>query len=365
MIAFKSGILTKELFSRPGIQAFQVQVEEKEERCIVYTHLIGSAKSGDEVIINTTAISLGLGTGGYHYVIANLNQREKSLTPGGHIMKMRYTPMQVKVLSVEEEESPYHQEMLDAESLENTPVLVGTLHSMLAPLALYLHSRGYKTAYLMTDGAALPLVFSNTVDVLKKRGIICGSVTTGHSFGGDLEAVNVYSGLLAASKILKADVIICTMGPGIVGTGTKWGFTGIEQGEILNAVDSLNGIPIAVPRISFADPRPRHRGISHHTLTVLKRVCRVNAILPLPQLEESKMNYILDQLFQQNLLDTYECCVEKVQGFETLLTASNIHLSTMGRGIQEEPEFFLALGAAAHIAERVLRKEQLNRIRLA
>ncbi len=365
MIEIKRGIITRELFSRPGIQAFQVQVEDKEEKCIVYTEISGSAKPGDEVIINTTAITLGLGTGGYHYVIANLSQVEKNLKPGGHIMKMRYTPMQVKVLSVEEEDSPYRREMLDAESLEKIPVLVGTLHSMLAPLALYLNRKGYKTAYVMTDGAALPIVFSNTVDILKKRGIICGSVTTGHSFGGDLEAVNVYSGLLAARKIFQADVIICTMGPGIVGTGTKWGFTGIEQGDILNAVDCLHGIPVAVPRISFTDPRPRHRGISHHTLTVLERVCRVKAILPLPHLEEIKMNYILDQLRLQKLLDNYECCLEIVDEFQQLLEESNMNLSTMGRGIKEEPDFFLALGAAARVAERVLRGEKLNPIRLA
>ena len=365
MIQFKRGIISSELFSRPGIQAFRVQVGGKEEKCIVYTELSGSAKSGDEVIINTTAVTLGLGTGGYHYVIANLSQMEKSLQPGGHIMKMRYSPMQVKVLSVEEEDSPHRREMLKADSLDKTPVLVGTLHSMLAPLALYLHSKGYKTAYLMTDGAALPIVFSNTVDILKNRGIICGTVTAGHSFGGDLEAVNVYSGLLAAKKVLQADVIICTMGPGIVGTGTKWGFTGIEQGDILNAVEGLQGIPIAVPRISFTDPRARHKGISHHTLTVLKRVCRVKAILPLPHLEETKMDYILGQLLQQNLLDIYECCPEAAEGFESLLEASSMNLSTMGRGIKEEPEFFMALGAAARVTERVLRGEQLNPIRYA
>ncbi len=365
MIELKRGIIISELFSRPGIQAFRVQVEDKEEKCIVYTELSGSARPGDEVIINTTAVTLGLGTGGYHYVLANLSHTGKSLQAGGHIMKMRYSPMQVKVLSVEEEDSPHRAEMLEADSLENTPVLVGTLHSMLAPLALYLHSRGYKTVYLMTDGAALPIVFSNTVNILKERGIICGSVTTGHSFGGDLEAVNVYSGLLAAKKVLQADVIICAMGPGIVGTGTKWGYTGIEQGDILNAVDGLQGIPIVVPRISFADQRPRHKGISHHTLTVLKRVCRVHAILPLPQLEEIKMNYILDQLRRENLLDKYDCCAEMVEGFQLLLEASSMNLSTMGRGIKEEPDFFMALGAAARVAERVLRGEQLSPIRWA
>lgn len=365
MLEFKRGILGQELFSRPGIQAFEVRIDDCMEKCIVYPFMSGEAGSGDEVILNTTAMSLGLGTGGYHYVIANLKQTDKELTPGGHIMKMRYTPLQLKVLSVEEEDSPHRQAMLEADSLDHTPVLVATLHSMLAPLALYLHGQGYRTAYLMTDGAALPLAFSNTVAILKERSIICGSVTVGHAFGGDLEAVNVYSGLLAAKKVLAADVIISAMGPGIVGTGSKWGFTGVEQGEILNAVESLQGIPIVVPRIGFADARERHRGISHHTLTVLKRVCRVEAILPLPELEAGKMSYILEQLRKEELWERYLCCLERVESCQYILDNSPVKLSTMGRGLQEEPEFFKSLLAAARVAERVLRGEGLNRVRLA
>jgi hypothetical protein len=365
MLEFKRGILGQELFYRKGIQGFEVRIDERLEKCIVYPPLSGEARSGDEVILNTTAMSLGLGTGGYHYVIANLRHGDKELTPGGHIMKMRYTPLQLKVMSVEEEASPHRQAMMEADSLDHTPVLVGTLHSILAPMALYLHRQGYRSAYLMTDGAALPLAFSNTVAVLKERNIICGSVTAGHAFGGDLEAVNVYSGLLAAKKVLEADVIICAMGPGIVGTGSKWGFTGVEQGDILNAVESLQGIPIAVPRIGFTDARERHRGISHHTLTVLKRVCRVEAILPLPELEDEKMSFILEQLRKEELLDSYLCCLERVEGFQDILDNSPLKLSTMGRGLEEEPDFFKTLLAAARVTERVLRGEKLNRIRLS
>ena len=36
-------------------------------------------------------------------------------------MKLRYTPMQLKVLSVEEEDSPYHQQLADADSIDGTP----------------------------------------------------------------------------------------------------------------------------------------------------------------------------------------------------------------------------------------------------
>lgn len=99
--------------------------------------------------------------------------------------------------------------------------------------------------------------------------------------GGDLESVNIYSGLIAAYQVLKAEIIIVTMGPGIVGTGTKWGTTAVEQGEIINAVNVLGGQPIAVPRISFADPRPRHQGVSHHTITALGQVALRESIIAL------------------------------------------------------------------------------------
>ncbi|NLB88354.1 MAG: DUF3866 family protein, partial [Syntrophomonadaceae bacterium] len=269
MIDIKRGVVIKELFSRSGIAGYLVKIEDKEEKCIAYPDLTGEVKVGDEVIVNTTAVKLNLGSGGYHYILANLNVASKDLSPEGHIMKLRYTPMQLKVLSVEEQDSPYHEDLVAADSIEGIPVLVGTLHSMLAPLCLQLGQWGLKVAYVMTDGAALPMAFSNTVAELKNKNLLHGTVTIGHAFGGDLEAVNIYSGLLAAKKVFNPDVIIVAMGPGIVGTGTKWGFTGVEQGEILNAVDTLQGVPICVPRISFADSRDRHKGVSHHTLTVL------------------------------------------------------------------------------------------------
>lgn len=362
MIQIRNGIIQQHLFQREGIEAFSVLIEGREEKCISYPDLIGNLQTGDEVLLNTTAVSLSLGTGGYHYAMANLSRHRKDFQPGGHIMKMRYTPMQVKVLSVEEEDSPYREEMLKADSLEGIPVLVGTLHSMLAPICWYLSQKGFRVAYVMTDGAALPAAFSNTIHDLTQRNMLAGTVTVGHAFGGDLEAVNVYSGLLAARKVLHADVIICTMGPGIVGTGTKWGFTGIEQGEILNAAEALQGVPVAIPRISFADPRDRHRGISHHTLTVLTRICRVRAVLPLPEIESEKMNRILDQLRSEDLFSRYHCCLERVDDLLPLIGDSGLKFSTMGRGLDEDREFFLTLGAAARSAVRILNREPLHSI---
>ncbi len=260
---------------------------------------------------------------------------------------------------------PHHLDMLAADSLESTPVLVATLHSMLAPMCIHLHDLGLRVVYVMTDGAALPISFSQNVDWLKRQGILAAAVTCGHAFGGDLEAVNIYSGLLAARKVAGADVIIVSMGPGIVGTGTRWGFTGIEQGEILNAADTLGGKPVVVPRISFADPRPRHRGISHHTLTVLSRVCRTKAVLPLPELEENKMSMVLGQLLNDRLFERYDVCLENTPELLKRLETCGLRITTMGRNVEEEKEFFLSLGAAAQAAYRLFKGENLRKINLA
>jgi hypothetical protein len=353
LIELKRGKILEQLFTREGIKGFSVQVGSEQAKCIVYPGLTGDVKPGDEVVLNTSAVSLNLGTGGYHFVVANLNTQGQSLEPGGHIMKLRYTPLQIKVLSVEEEDSPYREEMLSADSLDHIPVLVGTLHSMLAPLCLVLQSKGLKVAYVMTDGAALPISFSRTVDWLKKNNLLQGTITIGNAFGGDLEAVNIYSGMLAARKVFKADVIIVAMGPGIVGTGTRWGFTGVEQGDILNAAEAVNGIPVAIPRIGFSDPRARHRGISHHTITVLSRICRVKALVPLPWLEESKMSLIMEQIEKAGLINRYRFCVEDSSPFLDVFRNCELRLTTMGRGVDEETDFFLTLGAAALTAVRL------------
>lgn len=350
MIETRLGILGQLLFERQGIQGFMVDMNGREEKCVVYTDLSGILKPGDKVLLNTTAISLGLGTGGYHYVICRIPPEEMELQGKGHIMKMRYTPLQGKVLAVEEEDSPYHDCFDASHSLENCPVLVTTLHSMLAPLCLLLAQHGLRAAYVMTDGAALPIAFSRAVDWLKGHALLCGTVTVGHAFGGDLEAVNVYTGMLAARHVLKADVIIAGMGPGIVGTGTSWGYTGIEQGDILNAVDTLQGQAIAVPRISFADARPRHQGISHHTLTVLDKVCRVPAVVPLPFLAEQRLKHIMKQIEDQDLFNRYRFCMEDGEKMLNLVRDCGLKITTMGRGVDQDPEFFLTLGACGTAA---------------
>ena len=321
-------------------------------REVAYEGYSGSVQVGDRVLLNTTATSLGLGSGGRDFVMVNLTHPEMELTGSGHIMKMRYTPGQIRVLSVEEEGSPYHQLMQSVNELAGTPVLVGTLHSMVSPLCACLALKNRSVAYVMTDAASLPAPWSATIQQLKDLGLLTGVVTVGNAWGGDIEAVNIFSGMLAAYGVWHPDIILVAMGPGIVGTGTKWGFTGIEQGVILNAVDTLGGIPIAVPRISFADSRERHRGLSHHTLTVLNEVCKVRVHLPLPVLPETSRVFLERQVAEYELSSKHHLEYLDGQLVDKAMEFFHLKTTTMGRGKDEDYEFFLALGAAADFSCR-------------
>src|SRR5262249_46401194 len=143
-----------------------------------------------------------------------------------------------------------------------------------------------RLVYVMTDSAALPIAFSRLAPALREKGLLDATVTCGQAFGGDYEAVNLYSGLAVAQAVAKADMIVVCQGPGHTGTGTPLGFSGIDQGIALNAAVALDGTPIAVARLSFADPRPRHVGISHHTRTVLQRIALGSVLVPIPRLPD-------------------------------------------------------------------------------
>lgn len=360
MIKIERGVVVEIKNQRKGMQEVLVNINGQIEKAINYPDLTGYVDRGDHVSLNTTAVDLNLGTGGYHFVMANLNVPRHDAMGKGHIMKMRYSPCQVKCLSVEEQDSPYHENIKNFESLDGMPVVVATLHSMLPAIVAALRQQcgeRISIAYIMTDGAALPLALSHMVSDLKQKGWIDHTITVGHAFGGDLEAVNCYTGLIAAKEVFHADVAVVAMGPGIVGTGTTFGFTGIEQGENINAVSILGGIPIAVIRMSFADARKRHRGISHHSLTVLERIVLREAIVPIPFLIEEKMSFIKKQLLDHHIGEIHKIIMENGENALEFLHQNEVKVKTMGRTINEDRAFFLAAGAAGNVAAHLVRNQ--------
>lgn len=353
------GIVASVVRDTPSGRELLVEVNGELERAYQEPAFGVFAEVGDVVTLNTTAVRLGLGTGGLHFVIG---VESRDATPRahapGHIMKLRYTPLQMAVHAVEEPEHPMHETIRHADSLHGTPVILCELHSMLPAAAMSLHyqlQRPCNLVYIMTDGGALPIQFSKTVEALKQKGLLSATVTIGHAYGGDLEAVNLYSGLLAAKHVLHADCIVVAMGPGIVGTGTPFGHTGIEVGQAVNAVHALEGEAVVVPRLSFADPRDRHRGLSHHTQTALGRVALAQATVPLPNLRDEEAALVWQQITSAGLHVKHR--LVGLSGRSILDAAEHyqVPLRTMGRTLQEDLAFFLAAGAAGEWVARTVK----------
>ncbi|MPQ99643.1 DUF3866 family protein [Modestobacter sp. I12A-02628] len=337
--------------------ALELTVEVPQDgavRALAHPSVVGTPQVGDEVLLNTTAWAQRLGTGGYALVVAVPDRLPPDPEVAGHLVKARYTGLQVTVQGVDEQDTPHHRTIADADDVDGMPVVVADLHSALPAVLAGVHaeSRELRVAYVMTDGGALPAAFSRTLDAL--AGTLAGVVTTGQAFGGDLEAVSVHTGLLAARHVLHADVTVVTQGPGNLGTGTPWGFSGVAAGDACNAVTVLGGLPVGALRISDADPRPRHRGVSHHSLTAFGRVALggVTLVAPLglsPELAGQVEEDLAGQPERNPVVwvDT--------QGLDDALAASPVTLSTMGRGLAEERAYFLAAAAAGRYAARSVR----------
>ena len=257
-------------------------------RALAYPALVGPPEPGDRVLLNTTALALGLGTGGYALVVAIPDRLPPDGPPGaGHLVKARYTPLQATVLGVDEQDSPHHDVLSDADDLGGMPVVVADLHSALpAILAGAAADRPRTPAPPTSCWTAARCLPGSPVPApaLREAGWLAGTVTVGQAFGGDLEAVTLHTGLLAARHVLAADLAVVAQGPGNLGTGTRWGFSGVACGEAVNAAAALGGRPVAALRVSEADPRERHRGVSHHSLTAYGRVALAPADVVVPEL---------------------------------------------------------------------------------
>ena len=331
---------------------------------LAYTDLMAVPAVGDRVLLNVAALERGLGTGGYALVIAVLDAEGRVTAqppqPRGHLVKARYLPLQAMVAGADEQGSAYHELLADADSIDAMPVVVADLHSALAPilLAIEYDRPGTRVVYVMSDQGALPLAFSRSVADLRTAGLLAGTVTVGQAFGGDLEAVTLHSGLLAARLALDAEIVVVTQGPGNLGTGTRWGFSGVNAGEAINAAATLDGRPVATLRISGADLRERHRGVSHHSLTAYGRVAMYPADVAVPDLagDPSPAMAELAQAVAAGVreLSRHRLVMVELTGLRTVLAESPIRLSSMGRRLDDDPGYFLAAAAAGRHAATLL-----------
>lgn len=352
--------MTRVTRSGPEVVEALVRVPEVEAevRALAYVDLVGAPAEGDRVLLNTNAVDRQLGTGGTALVVALPDRLPTPPAPGaGHIVKARYTPLQTMLLGVDEQESPHHSALAEADSLDGMPVVTADLHSGLPAIIAGIRDLRprLEVAYVMTDGGALPAAFSRTISGLRDAGWLAGTVTVGQAFGGDLEAVNVHTGLLAARLVLGADIAVVAQGPGNLGTGTRWGFSGTSAGEALNAAYTLGGRPVASLRVSEGDTRERHRGISHHSVTAYGRVALVPADLPVPRLDGE-----VGTLVDRQADDLVRLAAGRltrvdvpVDGLDEALGTSPVPLRTMGRGVDTDRAAFLAAAVAGRHAAAI------------
>jgi hypothetical protein len=301
------------------------------EPCVAYPRLTGPVEVGDDVIVNTQARDLGLGSGGFDILYANLTRGlGLAAESGAHVMTLPYTPLQGATRHVEEDGD------LPA-GLDGIPVVCCTVHSQVAPVCAGTRRRHrLRVAYVQLGGGALPVSLSDTLRVLKRSGYIEVAVAVAPCVDGDAQAVTLASALAWCSG-QGFDIVVCSVGPGIVGTASTFGHGGLVAVEAANAAAALGGSPILAVRYSDADPRERHRGVSHHTRAVLD-LTAAEVTVAWPQGLEAP-----DWLTPQEI---------DVEGWHE--ECARLPLSHMGRGLEDDPCFFMCAFAAGEVARSLV-----------
>lgn len=291
-----------------------LRLEVDELPCIAYPRLTGPVERGDEVLVNEQARLLGLGSGGFDVLYANLTRGlGLAVEEGAHVMALPYTPGQLALRRAEEDGAL-------PESIGGMPVVLCTVHSQVAPVSAAL--AGVRVAYIQVAGGALPVSLSDTIRLLKDRGLLRSAIAVAPCLDGDVDCVSSASALAWAARE-GHQAVVCSVGPGIVGTGTFLGHGAVALVDVANNAATLGGRPILAQRMSECDPRARHQGVSHHVWAVRKLAC-VDLHVPAPQDAPD---------------DWAEACV-------------GLPLSHMGRGPGEDPLHFRAAFAAGLAARR-------------
>ena len=302
-----------------------VRLEVDGDPCIAYPRLTGPVEEGDVVLVNVQARQLELGSGGFDVLYANLT-RGLGLAPedAAHVIAFPYAPGQLATRFAEEDDDA------PLERIDGVPVVCLGLHSQLAPACAAL--RGRRVAYVQLAGGALPVSLSDTVRALKARRLLETTIAVAPCLDGDVGCVST-AGALTQAVARGVQVVVCGIGPGIVGSGSRWGHGGLAVAEAANVAAALGAQPVVAPRVSFGDERERHRGLSHHTRAALA-LCLGDVRVAWPR-----------GLDRPEGVDVVEVDVD---GWE--LACAPLPLSHMGRGPDADPWFFAAAFAAGRLA---------------
>ena len=325
MLSLRRGTVTAVTERLEGL----VRLEVDGRPCVAYPRLTGAVAVGDEVVVNVEAVELGLGTGGFDVLHANLTRGLGLRSePGAHVMKLPYTSLQHAVVHAEEQG-------VGRESLDGLPVVCCSLHSQVAPVCAGIGA-DKRIAYAQLPGGALPVSLSDTLRALRARGLLERTIAVGPCFDGDVACVSTAAALLwSAGQTF--DAVVCAIGPGIVGTSSPWGHGGLAAAEALVTARTLGGAPVLAVRYSEADSRERHRGLSHHTRSVVTLAGAAEIGWPSGLRKPDE----LDEVTAVDVEDWREAC-------------AGLPLSHMGRGPDEDPWFFAVAFAAGRLATHVV-----------
>jgi hypothetical protein len=303
-----------------------VRLEVDGAPCVAYPRLTGPVALGDDVLVNVQARVLELGSGGFDVLYANLTRGlGLAADEGAHVMKLPYTPLQAAAVHAEEADAL-------AEAVPGLPVVCCSLHSQVVPVCAGLGS-GLRVAYVQLEGGALPVSLSDAVRALKERGLLAAAVAAGSCLDGDVQCVNVHSALGWAGAA-GFDAVVCAIGPGVVGTASRLGHGGLAAAEAANAAAALGGAAILAVRVSEADARGRHQGVSHHSRAAYG-LClgEVTAAWPAGRAAPDWLS-----------------AREEVDASGWREACAGLPLEHMGRGPDEDPAFFETAYAAGVLA---------------
>ena len=320
----------------------EVEVEGRRRRAWADENLLGEMREGDEVVVNVAALDLGLGSGGFDVVHVNLSRGlEGGGAEGAHVMKLNYSSLQHPVEPVERPASrPERDESRSQATMRQAAVVVLPLHGHLAPVvwAAVQARPGLRVGYVQTGGGALPGSFSRDVKLLRKRGLLAGQIAVAPAYGGEHEALSTVGALDAAVEELGWEAIAVGPGPGIIGSGTAYGHGGMVALDNAHAALALGLRTLVSPRLSSGDPRDRHRGLSHHTRTVLKLLL-APVDVAIPEGESEIVRALADS--KHRLLSARA----DLEGY----AAAGLPAGTMGRDLGDDPLFFAAPLAAGRL----------------
>ncbi|HVY77935.1 MAG TPA: DUF3866 family protein [Solirubrobacterales bacterium] len=339
-----------------GEDPLTVEVGGERRRAWADEALLGEMREGDEVVVNTAALDLGLGSGGFDVVHVNLTRGLESpgAPAGEHVVKLNYTSLQHPIEPVEALGSIKPSERSGPSELPvrlgsliggksapeaagaGMPALVLPLHGHLAPAvwAAAQVAPGLRVGFVQSGGGALPGSLGRDVAELRERELLCGHITAAAAYGGEREAISVAGGIDAAAAALGWDAAIVGPGPGIIGSETSLGHGGIAALDNAHAALTLGLPTLLSPRLTSADPRQRHKPVSHHTLTVLGMLLAPVQI-PIPAGNPEVTAVLTEAAAQRHQL--HEASVD-LPGYE----AAGLPSRTMGRTIAEDPLFFAA-----------------------